>query len=115
MLVIRQEQIAALAAPSREGMKLRMRAQLQRYWAPLCEQLDADGVASLIEHALARCLHHGIGAENDQMRFLNAMALLGAGFDEEYAWARSCLANHNVRSASRMDELCETIFRKVNS
>ena len=115
MLRIRKEQVATLQDHALTSLKLRMQAQLELYWAPLCEQLGADGVVFFVDHAIQRCSFYGVEQENDHMRYLNAMALLGADFDEELDWVGHYMENRNVRGGARIGDLCAAIMREVNS
>ena len=115
MLRIRHAQMQVLRDLCMDDLRRRMRAELESYWSPLCEELGEDGVVQFVDHALERCSFHAIEAEHDHMRYLNAMALLGPDFDEALAWVKPCLANRQVRASTRMDELGAAILRAMKN
>jgi len=116
MLTIRQKQMDALAAVTRERFQERLEAHVRKVFPDDCKALGEDGVRELVVEGIERAEGHGLSAERDVCRYVDLLFLLGRDFEtrEEMAWAKGILNDVTLREAPsvRMDRLWEETRRR---
>ena len=105
MLVIRAEQMRALADARRKQFADRAVAHVRENFAGLFEALGEAGARAVVAAAIRKGDHYQLTAEHDYFRLLNLVMLLGQEFDmrPEYGWAHRILSQERMAGGSKMD------------
>lgn len=105
MLVIRQEQMAALAEARWTELLPKVAAYLRAQCPKQVGELDDPALETFIRDALRRGAGHGFAVEWDLVRFCWLAALHGERFDESCPWAREILSTSGCSPTERADML----------
>jgi hypothetical protein len=105
-LVIRAEQIEALARPGLERFVRVAVEHVRTHFAALAASLGEPEVERGVRHALARARHHGFETERDLLGFVTLAFVFGKDFDTdpEHPWAAEILASREP-APIRMERL----------
>lgn len=93
MLVIRRQQIRALAAPGIDAYVRRAGDHLRRFFPEQVAALHPEQVDEAIRHGLDRAESYGLETEKDLLRYLTLMFVFGRSFDADgkFPWAAEIL------------------------
>jgi hypothetical protein len=107
MLIVRQEQMEALGAHSREKFIAVMRRHLEGAFPQRCQGLGPERVRALIEQGMAKADGFGLVAEQDVGGLIHFMFESHPEFDQrpDFAWAVEALRRTDVGPTERVDEL----------
>jgi hypothetical protein len=110
MLVIRNEQMAALSRARKAQFKARLAAELPAAHPVELASLDAAGVRALVDAGVERAERYAIDTEEGIRRYVAMTVVHGAAFEErpDYAWARTVLERRDLPADTRVDQV-ETI------
>lgn len=114
MLVIRQEQFAALGRAQIARFYFEAYEHVQLYFPQRCEELGNQAAIQMVRDGLKRARGYGLESERDLLRYLNLLFHFGDGFElsPANAWALPFL--ESTRPASvRMDLLMDEAFRRL--
>ena len=114
MLVIRQEQFAALRRAQIARFDFEAYEHVQLYFPQRCEELGNQAAMQMVRDGLKRARGYGLESERDLLRYLNLLFHFGDGFElsPANAWALTLL--ESARPASvRMDLLMDEAFRRL--
>ena len=107
MLIIRQEQMAALAAYSRQVFRKRMIEHVQRDFRRRALELGPEGVSTLVDGSIQRALRFGIDDEDDLKAFIGLSVELGDGFEQGpgMEWALEILRKSSMTGHAKIQLL----------
>ena len=102
MLIVRREQMQALAAQARRAFARTLAAHCRREFPEVVEGLDEAALLREVVGATERArADYGLSTPQDLCHFVNLCALEGWGFDLDQAWTRSrFLENQNLSDPS---------------
>jgi hypothetical protein len=103
MFLIRREQMAALAAASRERFKAEVIDHLRKHFPRLCAAMGDERVCHTVGDGFERAFAYGIRMERDLCRFVELMFVYGERFDETLPWAGEILRKRSIDPAARLD------------
>lgn len=106
MLIIRQEQMKALAHAARLKFIARGIEHVKQLLPERYRELGAERVRESVVRALEKAGRYGLTQEYDVLRLLNCMYVFGFDFDTDsrYIWAAEIL-NEQIESESKMNKL----------
>jgi len=106
VLVIRPEQMKALAGSMNRVFAGRLAARLTRRLPESCVALGEDALNHLIEHSIEKGKRYGM-TERDVAILAELMLQFPPDFDQspEFSWTRSLLEQRGPESAGRMEVL----------
>ncbi len=109
MLVIRQEQWAALAEPGKQRYEQKLVDYLCESRPAIAERLGDEGLRQLVGRAIASSASYGIDSERDVALYLGLTLALGDDFDrsEKTPWAQPILNDQRSDGSTRMKRLCK--------
>lgn len=107
MLIIRDEQLAALSEHSRRGFEDRAYEHLCKCWVRQCERFGEQAVRSFISYAIDKAGSYGVTTEKGVIRFLDTMFALGDQFDNdpELPWFLEILKDPEMPQNIKMDRI----------
>lgn len=106
MLIIRKEQIAALAAAGEQRFQERVAEHVRRFFPERCEAIGQEASRERIQQAVDRAREHGFSSARDLCHYVDLVFACGPDFDREQAWAREVLEDEAPTArAARMDVL----------
>ena len=111
MLVIRKDQIAALAKDRARSLPQRIASYLATEAAAQAQALGPAGLAALVTAASSRARSHELSIEWDVCRFCLLALLHGEDF-EELDWAKEILVDHGWSPTERVDLLWQCHFER---
>lgn len=102
MLVIRQQQFAALGMARDVKLEPEFARHLQTHFPAAFAAMDADELSRYVRRGLEKARSYGLDSPRDFFRFLNLCAAYGADFDAErrHSWMREALLDAAVTSPS---------------
>jgi hypothetical protein len=103
MLILRDEQMRALARPGREAFEARLVANVEERFPDTCRSLGGDGTRKAVELAVTRAEGYGLETDRDVTAYVTLTFTFGRDFDRDPSlpWAAATLAVRPVR----MDQL----------
>jgi hypothetical protein len=104
LLIIRQEQMAALAAYTRRAFRKRMIEHLRRDFPRRALELGPEGVAALVDGSIQRALGYGIDDEDDLRAFIDQGVVPDGPFEEQpgMEWAQEILRKSSLSGHAKM-------------
>jgi hypothetical protein len=114
MLVIRAEQMKAMAKYAREGFIGRMMAHLRRNFAQQIEDRSDEELRAFVVGGMDSARQYGVELENDVRRYLECMVTHGADFDTapKTAWAGEILRREDLGGTQKMEQIIDyELFR----
>jgi len=107
MLIIRREQMRALAAPSFEQFVRRGLAHVQAHFGDQFAGLGEAAVRDAVLHAVERAESYGLTTDEDVLSYLTLMFVFGRDFDRDpgLSWASEALEDPGRSAAFRMGRL----------
>lgn len=105
MLLIRDDQVEALAEASQRRFERRAVAHLKKVLPIRCEQLGSTEVLASVRKAARKAAGYGLTDERQVFTYLNLMYVLGPSFDEERPWARELLEDARLDPGARLELL----------
>jgi hypothetical protein len=105
VLVIRDEQIAALRGIADAAFCERAASYLRHTVPEVCAAMDREHVLESVRYALSRCRSIGADHEVDVLEYLNLMYVFGFQF-ERLPWAKRILSS-SLHPQARMKWLCD--------
>jgi len=116
MLLIRNEQMAAIVEAARERFKGQVIEHLRRHFPLLCEAMGEREVRATVDEGFLRAAGHGIRLERDVCRFVDLMFFYGKRFDTEIAWAATILRSPDLTDpTARLDVICDLARRNESA
>ena len=105
MLIIRQAQMAALDAYSRDAFRERMLLHLTKDFPARAVELGPKGIRRLVDASIDKGADYRIASEDDLQAFVDLMVELGPEFDEEPAmdWARQILTRTSLSGQAKVE------------
>lgn len=91
MLVIRAEQMAALARASTQQFEDQLVAHLLKWFPDECRVLGLEDVRRVIQEGTRKAARYGLELQRDLCRYIDLMFLLGMDFDTALPWAHELL------------------------
>jgi hypothetical protein len=115
MLVIRQEQMAALGASLRGRFEAEMAVHLATFFPEPCASMTRDKLASFIRRTADKALGYGIDRERDVCKFLDVAAEFGQDFDHDpkLPWARDVLTDPLLVGQEKINRLVKAALETV--
>ena len=109
VLIIRDAQMAALAAVAEAGIRERAIAHLRNCIPEVCATLTEAELCEIVLWGRERSRHYGIEGEYDFFRYLNLMFMFGFEFDSDhrYPWAARTLNAVGRHPAAKIDLLMD--------
>lgn len=109
MLRIRNNQLEAFGTYSEHRFERSMQDHLREYFPAHVEVMGPDAVRRFVSYALERARRWGFRTQRSACIYLNAMMVLGAGFDEDpvHGWAAPVLQDRS-RSLRHRSNLIAT-------
>ena len=104
MLVIRDEQLAALTGERRQRVVIAEAERLRARFHDLLNQSSADAVRALVAAGIVAAAAHGLEREGDVRRYLDYVVCLGPTFDAVPDVA-AILAQRTLSARARLDLL----------
>jgi hypothetical protein len=97
-LVIRDEQMRALAAAADEAFLDRAAAYVTRELPSVCRALGAAATRERVQRAFDKAARHGIEAEPDVMLVVSLVFRFGEDFEQggDLAWSRAILEDASL-------------------
>jgi hypothetical protein len=110
MLVIRKQQLDAIATADVARFEIKMVKHLQKVFPEWSEALGPEKLADFVRHGINRAHSYGFRVELDLARYLHVIQALGRDFDEspDYPWARGLLTADRPAS-EKMDHLRDAV------
>jgi hypothetical protein len=107
MLVIRNEQMAALSRARKDRFKARLAAELPAAHPVELASVDAAGVRALVDAGVERAERYAIDTEEGIRRYVGLTVVHGAAFEErpDYGWARTVLERKDLPADTRVDQV----------
>ncbi|WP_438039107.1 hypothetical protein [Sorangium sp. So ce128] len=107
-LVIRDEQLAALAARAESDFVARVSRCLRDNWPWECEAMGEESVRAAILKGIDKAARYGVTTEREVLRVINVMYLLGHDFDADpaFVWVRDIIDRQGTPAAQRLDLIC---------
>jgi hypothetical protein len=114
MLKIRPEQMQAFQEAASHQFEEDIIGYLLEYWSRKCEQLGPVRLRESIRHGLRRAQAYGLTSQQDILRYINLMFLLGHDFDRDprFFWAHSILNDPNLGATEKLDGLSARALRE---
>lgn len=114
MLVVRQDQMDALAEFQAREFEKRMLHNLGVKFPRQCAKLGEPTVREMIREGVARSASYDITAERDVSRFIELMFIIRRDFDraEETAWSRPMLEDRAFEPDARLRKVYWIARRK---
>jgi hypothetical protein len=108
MIIIRNEQMAALEKASLASFEQRARDYLTEQFPAICARLGPQRLTALIADGIAKARGYGFEIEAQVAGFLELMLTFGPNFDTDsrHEWARKLLDSEDT-PAMRMHQLRE--------
>ncbi|MGH9666202.1 MAG: hypothetical protein ACRD9L_17385 [Bryobacteraceae bacterium] len=105
MLVIRAEQMRALAEARRQEFADRAVVHLRENFASAFESLGEEGARAVVATAMRKGDQYQLIPEHDYLRLLNLPMLLRREFETstEYRWVVRVLSQQRMEGRSKMD------------
>lgn len=103
MLLIRDDQVVALAEASQRRFERRAVAHLRATVPARCEQLGPTAVLDSVRKAARKAAGYGLTLERQVFTYLNLMYVLGHSFDEELPWARELFEDARLDPGARLE------------
>jgi hypothetical protein len=107
MLIIRREQMSALAAPFFEEFVRRGLTQVETHFGDQFTALGEAAVRGAVLHAIERAESYGLTSDQDVLSWLALMFVFGRHFDHDLhlPWAAEALRAPGRSAAFRMSRL----------
>lgn len=108
MLVVRKEQIAALAQDTPKKFEERMLRYVQQYFLKQCEILGEVDTREVVRKSIIQANKYNFKSDHDVCIYINLVFMLGSGFDSDpmYPWAAALLHDEGIGNPSmRIDQL----------
>ncbi len=98
MLVIRSEQLNALARVARVDYENSLIRHFRRFYPVESEHAGAEQVRKLIRYGIDRAMVHGYASQREIALYINLMLILGCDFDRDpqYPWAAAQLNDISI-------------------
>ena len=108
MLVIRNEQMRAMAREPLAAFKDQLAAHVVRDFPEQAEMLGTSKILDAIHYGVEKALHFGFETSRELSRYVYLMFIFGRDFekDDELPWAGEILGSKGT-AATRMDQLYE--------
>jgi hypothetical protein len=109
MMIIRNEQIAALEKAAFASFEQRARTHLAEKFPAVCARLGSQRLAGLIRNGIEKARGYGFEIEAQVAGYLDLMLTFGPNFDTDarHAWAHPFLLESAETPAMRMHQLLE--------
>jgi len=107
MLVVRREQMEALAASTRPTFEENVARHLREVWPEAVAELDADTLRAWVAWGVERGARYELLSEYEVGLFIDLTWILGTNFDENdaFPWAREILTDPALDGRRRIDAL----------
>jgi hypothetical protein len=115
MLVIRKDQLQALAASRRKDFERRLLSHLRKWFPGETAELGETGLLAWISHGQQCAAAYGFVSERDICKYLDLMLVFGQDFDTDpkHAWASAFLRGKSLHSPGvRMSRLIAAALRQ---
>ena len=117
MLVIRNDQIAALERARLSAFEDKMIDHLKRVYPDWAPRLSAEDQRAFVRRGIERARAFGFETELDIARYLHVMHDLGRDFDQslEHPWAAVLLQSTELTATEKMDRLRDAAYYQVEA
>lgn len=104
-MVIRREQMEALAQPGRIRFTREMEPEVRQVWVEETADLSSEAVQRRIAAVAAVADRHGLTDRHDVSRYVHLAFAFERGDLDQAPWAAAILADTEIPAPIRMDQL----------
>jgi hypothetical protein len=115
-MVIRKEQMSALAGNAAADFENRMVVHLKKCFPAECEKLQEQRVRETIRYGMDRAAQYGVKTERDVCKYIDVMMVFGRDFDQraDLPWAAQILNDMVLKTpTARIERLVEVAKERL--